>query len=83
MTYYACVSDRIVGDPNCVWESVERRLSNMEGMLRELRKNADDHAGDCGAIHSGPVDLSAHLSDLCAAHSTHPIGKCSGYKRHG
>ena len=72
-----------LGDPNCVWESVERRLSSMEGMLRELREDAEDRAVDCGALQPGPVDLGARLSDPCAAHGTHSFGKCGGRKRRG
>ena len=71
------------GDPNCVWESVERHLSNMEGMLRELREDADDRAVGRGVLNPGPADLGARLSDPCAKHGTHAMGTCGGRKRCG
>ena len=83
MTYYACVSDRIVGDPNCVWESVERRLLNVENMLREVHESVEGSTDSRGALRPGPADLGARLSDPCAAHGTHSIGKCGGRKRRG
>ena len=72
-----------LGDPNCVWESVERRLSSMEVLLRDLREEVNNRAVDPGAFRPGPSDLGARLSDPCAAHGTHPIGKCGGRKRRG
>ena len=71
------------GDPNCVWESVERRLSTMEGMLRELHEEAETRGTVRGVPPPGPIDLGARLSDPCSKHGTHPIGTCSGRKRRG
>ena len=62
---------------------MERRLSNMEGMLREMREEAEDQAAGRGTSRSGPIDLGAHLSDPCAKHGTHAIGTCGGRKRRG
>ena len=76
---YNCVLD----NPNCVWKSVECRLSNMEGILQELREDADDCTVDYGAFYPGPINLGAHFSDPCAVHGTHPIRKCGDRKRRG
>ena len=62
---------------------MERRLSNMEGMLRELREDAEEQAGGRGASRSGAIDLGARLTDPCAKHGTHSIGTCGGRKRRG
>ena len=77
------MSDRILEDPNCVWESVERRLLNVENMLREVHESVEEGANGRGAIRPGPVDLGARLSDPCSKHGTHPIGTCGGQKRRG
>ena len=71
------------GDPNYGWESVERRLSNMEGMLHELHENAKDRAVGRRALNLSPADLGARLSDPCAKHSMHAMGTCGGRKHCG
>ena len=69
-----------LGDSNCIWESVEHCLSNMEGILQELHKNIKNYVANHNILCSEPANLEARLSDPCAVYSTHLFEKCGGHK---